>query len=159
MPNGSFIYRFLHLKHYQINEQIYNYVKQEQAAQLTKNMYSNNKFTSDLVNSYAWDTTIIFLQKCGTNSKYSIQKSLNKFLARTGTNNIENKDIQCNIYDMSGNVYEWTTETSSNPNGPCTRRGGCCYDKDTYYTSHRFGFTTSHVNDSFGFRPILYINV
>lgn len=104
MPNGSFIYRFLHLKHYQINEQIYNYVKQEQAAQLTKNMYSNNKFTSDLVNSYAWDTTIIFLQKCGTNSKYSIQKSLNKFLARTGTNNIENKDIQCNIYDMSGNV-------------------------------------------------------
>ena len=56
-------------------------------------------------------------------------------------------------------MYEWTTETSSNPNGPCTRRGGCCYDKDTYYTSHRFGFTTSHVNDSFGFRPILYINV
>ena len=27
-------------------------------------MYTSSNFTSDLINSYAWDTAIYFLQKC-----------------------------------------------------------------------------------------------
>ena len=51
-------------------ENVYNYVTQLQAAQLSQNMYNSIKFTSDLMNSYAWDTAIVFIQNCGTNSKY-----------------------------------------------------------------------------------------
>ena len=105
-------------------QQIYNYVTQLQAAELAKNMYSSNKFTSDLMNSYAWDTAIVFLQNCGTNSKYSIQTGVSSSFEKIGTNTKETKDVQCNVYDMANNVSEWTTETSENINTSCVYRGG-----------------------------------
>ena len=43
---------------------VYNYVTQSQAANLSRNMYNNSNFESDLVNSYAWDTALVFIQKC-----------------------------------------------------------------------------------------------
>ena len=94
-------------------ENVYNYVTQLQAAQLSQNMYNSDKFTSDLMNSYAWDTATVFIQNCGTNSKYSIQNSLNTSLLQTGTNSLSDTskiDVQCNIYDMASNTIEWTTE-------------------------------------------------
>ena len=30
----------------------------------------------------------------------------------------------CNIYDMGGNIYEWTTESYSDTSNPYARRGG-----------------------------------
>ena len=45
-------------------ENVYNYVTQLQAAQLSQNMYNSDKFTSDLMNSYAWDTATVFIQNC-----------------------------------------------------------------------------------------------
>ena len=62
-------------------DQVYNYVKQQQAAQLAQGMYTSNNFTSDLMNSYAWDTATLFLQTCGTNTKYSIKTSVNSTLS------------------------------------------------------------------------------
>ena len=44
------------------NQQVWNYVTQNKAAELSQNMYNSNKFTSDLMNSYSWDTTITFIQ-------------------------------------------------------------------------------------------------
>ena len=142
-------------------DQVYNYVKQQQAAQLAQEMYTSNNFTSDLMNSYAWDTATLFLQNCGTNKKYSIKTSLNSSLLQTGTNTLTetNKiDKQCNVYDMASNIYEWTTETSSFSYEPCVVRGGR-YNGSTYYTSHRTRFGTSGSLDVFGFRPLLYVNV
>ena len=73
----------------------------------------NNKliYASDLVNSYAWDTAIIFIQTYGTGEDASDYASKNKStsFANTGINN----DRYCNIFDMSGNAYEWTTEYST----------------------------------------------
>ena len=52
---------------------VYNYVTQQQAADLSRNMYDSTKsFTSDLMNSYAWDTATLFLQECGNNVTYSM---------------------------------------------------------------------------------------
>ena len=135
-------------------ENVYNYVTQLQAAQLSQNMYNSDKFTSDLINSYAWDTATVFIQNCGTNAKYSRQNSLNKALAQTGTTT----DMQCNIYDMASNVLEWTTETSRDSNKACVYRGGSC-NGSGYYTSYRNNNPTSYSDVFFGFRPLLYVNV
>ena len=99
---------------------VYNYVTQMQAASKAQGMYDSDKFTSDLMNSYAWDTATLFLQSCGTNPKYSRQNSLNKgSIAIKGTT----IDKQCNVYDMASNMIEWTTETSNISYSPCVYRG------------------------------------
>ena len=139
-------------------DQVYNYVKQLQAAQLAQSMYNSDKFTSDLMNSYAWDTAILFLQTCGTNTAYSRKNSVNTTLSQTGTNTESTKDIQCNVYDMASNVYEWNTETSNDSSSPCVNRGGG-YKHNYNYTSIRFNRATSDSYDDYGFRPLLFVNV
>ena len=140
-------------------ENVYNWVTQLQAAQLSQNMYTSDKFTSDLMNSYAWDTATVFIQNCGTNSKYSRQNSLNTSLSQTGTNSLTDTsktDVQCNIYDMASNIWEWTTETSFISSFPCVIRGGS-YGISHYYTSDRDGNGTSSSDGRRGFRPLLYL--
>ena len=141
-------------------DQVYNYVTQRQAAQQAQGMYTSNNFTSDLMNSYAWDTVTLFFQNCGTNPKYSRQgRGENITLLQTGTNTfteINKIDIQCNVYDMAGNVAEWTTETSSYLDNPCVPRGGF-YDSKDYHMSHRYSNNTSISYAIIGFRPILYL--
>ena len=140
-------------------DQVYNYVTQVQAASQTQNMYNSTKFTSDLMNSYAWDTATLFLQTCGTNNKYSRQNSLNTgSVAQTGTTN----DVQCNVYDMASNVYEWTTETSDNSDYPCVVRGGYYggnYGGSGDCTSYHSFSSTSSSYDGVGFRPLLYVGL
>ena len=141
-------------------ENVYNYVTQLQAAQLSQNMYNSDKFTSDLINSYAWDTATVFIQNCGTNAKYSRQNSLNTSLAQTGTNSLTDTskiDVQCNIYDMASNICEWTTETSNFSSGPCALRGGVYDGGSSFYTSYRFRTETSYSRVVVGFRPLLYL--
>ncbi|MCI8636891.1 MAG: hypothetical protein HFJ36_03405, partial [Clostridia bacterium] len=105
----------------------------------------------------AWDTAIVFLQTFGTNKKYSRQNSLNTSLANKGTNNLtENQDKICNIWDMASNTVEWTTETSSNPGGPCAVRGGV-YDLSYYYVAIRSGYDSVLACDYNTFRPLLYL--
>ena len=139
---------------------VWNNITQANAATMAQTMYNNSNFTSDLMNSYAWDTAALFLQSCGTNSNYSRQPNLIDLLAQTGTNNltdITKIDKQCNVFDMASNVREWTTETSSLNNFPCTNRGGY-YGSDNY-TTNRYHNDELLMNDIIGFRPILYINV
>ncbi len=141
-------------------ENVYNYVTQLQAAQLSQNMYNSDKFTSDLINSYAWDTATVFIQNCGTNAKYSRQNSLNTSLAQIGTNSLTDTskiDVQCNIYDMASNICEWTTETSNFSSGPCALRGGVYDGGSNFYTSYRFRTETSYSRVVVGFRPLLYL--
>lgn len=144
------------------NDYVYNYVTQAQAASLSQGMYADSNFTSDLVNSYAWDTAIDFLQKCDNreeknNNPYSQQNSLNvESLAEKGTNNLNAQDVVCNIYDMASNCFEWTTETYSNNEKPCVIRGGF-YNDDSFYTFRRHNNTTAVNYDYNAFRPLLYL--
>ena len=136
-------------------DQVYNYVTQPQAATLSQNIYNSNKFTSDLMNSYSWDTATLFLQTCGTNKKYSRQNSLNTdLLATTGTTN----DVQCNVYDMASNLAEWTTESSNNSDFYCVDRGGSYLDAPSH-TIYRNSSKTFYSRVYYGFRPLLYVNV
>ena len=140
-------------------EQVYNYVTQLQAAQLAQNMYNSNKFTSDLMNSYAWDTATLFLQTCGTNATYSRKNTVNTTLSQTGTNTESTKDVQCNVYDMASNVLEWTTETSNTSDYTCVNRGGSYGISRSFYTSYRNYGTTSNSTVDLGFRPLLFVNI
>lgn len=143
-------------------------IPQPIAASLAREMYGevkeNNEliYASDLVNSYAWDTAIIFIQTYSTETDASSYASKNKSTskANTGTNN----DKYCNIWDMSGNACEWTTEyytsSSSSVFYPCVYRGGyyyTAYGKANYYTSYRDGGGTTGSNSTYGLRPLLYV--
>ena len=105
---------------------LWNNVAQIEAAKISRNMYNNDSSVgveSDLVNSYAWDTAIVFIQEMG-NSNYANKSSVNNTLMNTGTT----ADKVCNICDMASNCNEWTTEYSTYRNGsfamPCVYRGG-----------------------------------
>ncbi len=135
------------------NSQVWNYVTQNKASSLCQDMYTNKSYESDLVNSYAWDTAIIFFQEFGDNSKYARKTSVNSSLSGTGTSGTSytgEKDVICNVYDMASNYEEWSTETGDT-NSPCTKRGGDTL-KGTCYRSKAI-----KTDYSCSFRPILYM--
>ena len=149
------------------DQQVWNYITQNKASEVSRNMYgSEAKVTSDLINSYAWDTAIVFIQKCGTESNsstYSYTVGLSSTSTSepqaTGTNILEatNKiDKQCNIFDMAGNYWEWTTETCSSSYNPCVRRGAIYYSSYGC-TSDRYNYDTSVASSGYSFRPLLYL--
>ena len=131
---------------------VYNYVTQSQAATLSRNMYTSSNFTSDLINSYAWDTALVFIQSCSDDNRYSQQNSSNSSLSTTGTTN----DVKCNIYDMASNCYEWSTETAKNKTFPCVARGGL-YSRSDVLASTRYGLRTTSNDLNYSFRPLLYL--
>ena len=131
---------------------VYNYVAQPQAATLSRNMYTSSNFTSDLINSYAWDTALVFIQSCSDDNRYSQQSSSNSSLSTTGTTN----DVKCNIYDMASNCYEWSTETAKNNSIPCVFRGGS-YRYSDDLASTRYGTNMTNNVDFYSFRPLLYL--
>ena len=149
-------------------QKVWNNITQPKASEVSRNMYeSEAKVTSDLINSYAWDTAIVFIQKCGTESNSStysytggLSSSSTSAPKTTGTNILKatNKiDKQCNIFDMTGNCFEWTTETSSSSDYPCVKRG-CSYYYSSYYTSYRlYRYITSDSSSLNSFRPLLYL--
>ena len=147
------------------NNYVYNYVTQQQAATLSRGMYTGTPFESDLMNSYAWDTATLFLQTIDNRTtaktkKYSMQNSLNTgSLANKGTNNLEEaskKDKICNVYDMASNCWEWSTETNSISSSACTQRGGK-FDYSYPYTSNRNNSTMAYGGYDGSFRPLLYL--
>lgn len=162
------------------NEQIFNYITQNKAAELSRQMYTSEYFESDLINSFAWDTAILFLQKFD-NRTYSISDNSNykasysrqirlsgSVLQNRGTNNLADASKQdkiCNIFDMADNCYEWTTESYSNSNRPYVARGGFYHTNSGSYTSSRIFHTLDYtlmlageeIKNHISFRPILYV--
>ena len=149
-------------------EKVWNYVTQKKASELCINLKTSNGYTdvtSDLVNSYAWDTAIVFIQKCGTDSNYANQvglsttpdnpSNLGKAILAEG-NGKDKADTQCNIYDMAGNCAEWTTETYSDFSIPCVIRGGSC-DNSDYFASFRGFVLPTYAFIGLAIRPLLYL--
>ena len=137
---------------------LWNWILQIDASKVAINTYKDSRSVkSDLMNSYAWDTAIVYIQECGnTNYANQIGKSLNNNLANTGTND----DEVCKINDMGSNLREWTTEWSSNASMysafPCTSRGGD-YKNNGDYTAHRGADGSTGSFGHIGFRLSLYM--
>ena len=147
-----------------IEGQLWNWLTQEEASTAAKAMYpyeegkeKDVEYYSELVNSYAWDTAIIFIQtyekdKTTYASTQSTYKNSSYQPANTGERT-GTLDKACNIYDMASNVYEFTTETSINSNTPCVRRGG--YFNSTNTTNSHNNVSLGYNNFSYGFRTML----
>ena len=150
------------------NQKVLVDITQPNAAKLAREMYEevkeNNElvYASDLVNSYAWDTAIVFIQTYSVKTDYASHNESNTTKAFTATG--KNNDKYCNIFDMSGNASEWTTEYSTNSDGsifnPCVLRGGY-YDTDGGRahdcTSDRGIDYTIISYSNLGLRPLLYV--
>ncbi len=158
----------------------YNYIKYTDAKKLAEGFSTKQGYTSvksKLVSSYAWDTAIAFIQK--TNSDYGNSSEEGNYnnsptFTYTGIADTEkNKQTKANgtdtliptgqttavnnIYDMGGNVAEWTTESYSNTNYPFTRRGGSYSDYFAVYPAGSRGCNSDRAIDYIGFRCTLYL--
>ena len=136
------------------NQTVWTNITQIDAGKMCQNLYEG--IYSDLINSYAWDTAILFIQKYSGDTDYSKQERLQDSLANTGkATDGTNYDLRCNIYDMAGNCYEWTTETyKGDLEFPCIIRGGVY--SNIYNASIRIGSTIDSLGKNLSFRPILY---
>ena len=157
------------------NQAPYNYVTRTQAISLAEGFATKQgyKAKTKLVSSYAWDTTISFLQK--VNSDYGSSSEEGNYYNTTfsytditGASQIKAESSTvlvptgqttpvCNIFDMGGNVWEWTTESYSNTGGPCTIRGGLYSNDFAIDPAGRRGVRSDIDADFIGFRLTLFI--
>ena len=99
------------------NGMLWNYVSQEDALRETKNMYTG---MSTLLTGAAWDRTLGWLYETGERSASEIaidstswgNYSNDEFSNTTGLINTGEYDEteKNHIYDLAGNLREWTTE-------------------------------------------------
>ncbi len=152
--------------------QLWNNISQPNASIAAQGMYEENEnYTSDLTNSYAWDTAIVFIQKYSGDGDYSkeVGKTFSSTLRNTGAVEGGTADKRCNIYDMASNCSEWTTETSfydTEVEGeyavePWTRRGGSISWEDVSTSSRSFdgGWNGNNEESWISFRAILYVTL
>ena len=158
----------------------YNWISRTQAKSLAEGLSTKKGYTSvtsKLVSSYAWDTAIAFIQK--TNSDYGSSSEEGNYqnsptFNYTGIADTEkNKQTKANgtatliptgqttavnnIYDMGGNILEWTTESSSYTIYPYTSRGGVY---SSYFASSPAGdryFYSDDAGGTCGFRCTLFL--
>jgi len=157
------------------NQAPYNNVTKTQAISLAEGFATKQgyKAKTKLVSSYAWDTTIAFMQKVNSDYGSSSEEGNYKdttfsYTDITGARQTKAKNSNvlvptgqttpvCNIYDMGGNVFEWTTESCSNTDYPYARRGGFYY---YIFANIPAGFRddgSDDADDGDGFRLTLFM--
>ena len=106
--------------------------------------------------SSTWNPTTTSTPNFVDTSRNKIAQSTtgNGILVTTGTSE---KNKVMNIYDIAGNVEEWTLEKTSRDSSPCAARGGFYYIIGSYGpAANRFDYTKTNPNGNIGFRLSLW---
>ncbi len=158
----------------------YNYIGRDKCSNIAYEMAEKRGYTGTtrLISSYAWDTAINFIQikipDYGINSPQGNYKNITFNYASVGENEKnqtkeygESKLVPtgqtisvCNIYDMSGNCAEATTEEYYDPGAPVqvwSYRGGD-YNYNSLCSGNRitFGSNIDDISSSNSFRVVLF---
>lgn len=127
--------------------------------------FGYNDVSSDLVSSYAWDTTLKWIDS--HEKSYSSSLEYGNYSDEIKLTGETEKDCVNNICDMAGNLKEWTTELylGKNEENNTTKkekentnlrviRGGCVNLKKS--ASSNISFAEDLTDNYWGFRIILY---
>ena len=127
-----------------------------------ENMISNEYVQTGLLTGTAWDTVCHWIKSDDELKDSRTYGNYNDSLAPANENSgtkrtagfNENWKVK-NIYDLAGNVWEWTSEAYSSN---FFRRGGNCYNHGSVIpVSYRCYDDASYTNGGIGFRSRLYI--
>lgn len=143
----------------------YNFVTRDQALELARGFYNGSDATSTLISSYAWDMTCRFIEEDPAQAKSGddpdredageTEEPHPRTLQKTGGS----EERAGNIFDMAGNLSEWTTEYSSNAyydyHDDCVYRGNNYVDDAGDPTVRRCN--SNVMNETTGFRIVIYL--
>lgn len=154
----------------------FTWITYAQAKEIAEKFGLNNKYktTTKLTNSYAWDTAIAFIEK--NNRNYGSSSEEGNYINTTFTyTDISGSKVTkpintstivptgqttsvCNIYDMGGNVQEWSTENIISEKNYHTIRGGdsrCEYA--VWGAGNRNAAYDEKTYENVGFRITMYM--
>ena len=146
-------------------------IKWSKAYELAKGIGGGEGATTYLCSSYSWDTAINFIQNTtgknyatsiiGFNGNWKSQEvkdSSGKVIKPVNTAQRLNTGLTtalCNIYDMGGNVGEFTTELNPGTSETVVLRGGDNYDNSP--AGNRGDNVSGSANSNYGFRATLFL--
>ena len=146
-------------------------IKWSKAYELAKGIGGGEGATTYLCSSYSWDTAINFIQNTtgknyatsiiGFNGNWKSQEvkdSSGKVIKPVNTAQRLNTGLTtalCNIYDMGGNVGEFTTELNPGTSGTVVLRGGIGNFNDP--AGYRWDVSSGIATSYYGFRATLFL--
>ena len=146
-------------------------IKWSKAYELAKGIGGGEGATTYLCSSYSWDTAINFIQNTtgknyatsiiGFNGNWKSQEvkdSSGKVIKPVNTAQRLNTGLTtalCNIYDMGGNVGEFTTELNPGTSETVVLRGGRNYS--VCPAGYRWDGYSGYAGSYYGFRATLFL--
>ena len=146
-------------------------IKWSKAYELAKGIGGGEGATTYLCSSYSWDTAINFIQNTtgknyatsiiGFNGNWKSQEvkdSSGKVIKPVNTAQRLNTGLTtalCNIYDMGGNVGEFTTELNPGTSETVVLRGGSYHNNGP--AGNRWDNGSGNAGSDYGFRATLFL--
>ena len=146
-------------------------IKWSKAYELAKGIGGGEGATTYLCSSYSWDTAINFIQNTtgknyatsiiGFNGNWKSQEvkdSSGKVIKPVNTAQRLNTGLTtalCNIYDMGGNVGEFTTELNLGTSETVVLRGGAYHNNSP--AGYRWDIGSGGAISNYGFRATLFL--
>jgi hypothetical protein len=142
----------------------------EEASTNSAKVFGYQDVATALINSYAWDTTLEWINEAVTN--YSTSTSYGNYSGTIYPTGSTESDQMKNICDLAGNVREWTTEEYS-PITTTTKKSSSSKKTTTTVANRvirggsanlnkiansRNGYSEELTDGYWGFRMILYEN-
>ena len=147
-------------------------IKWSKAYELAKGIGGGEGATTYLCSSYSWDTAINFIQNTtgknyatsiigfnGNWKRQEVKDSSGKVIKPVNTAQRLNTGLTtalCNIYDMGGNVGEFTTELNPGTSETVVLRGGNNNDV-SFPAGYRWDTVSGDAYSFYGFRATLFL--